>query len=512
MRAEARADQPVSGHAAKGTPDVGRASGSTMHSQEQPGLRASHRLSVLMPVYNEQYSVRQIIHKVLTAPLPAGVERELIIVDDCSADDTPSILASVASEHPETIRLFSHKVNQGKGAAIRTSIQHASGDICVIQDADLEYDPAEYPKLIEPILDGDADVVYGSRYLPSDRRRVLYFWHSLVNRALTTLSNMLTDLTLTDMETGYKATKTSILKSIPIRCNRFDLEPELTAKFAKRGCRIYEVPISYRGRSYEEGKKITWRDGVRAIWKIVYYRFVDDIYDTPYGHAVMHRLSQTHRFNKWLADTVSPWVGENVLEIGARLGSITLKLIPRQSYTVSDVDPLHLDYLRTRFGNYSWMSVREVDAQKAADFDPLQETFDTVVCLNVLEHVARDEEALANVRRALVPGGSAIILAPQGQWLFSSLDRILGYHRRYSRRDLTEKCGRAGLDVIQVRSFNRVGSLVWLLNSWILRRKNLGKLQLKLFDSLIWLWRRIDRFLPLPGLSLIVVARRGEGV
>ena len=226
-----------------------------MHQTESTEPGRTEKLSILMAVYNEQYFVEQTIDKVLAAPLLSGMERELIIVDDCSTDGTPAILERIAREHPETISLYTHETNRGKGAAIRTTIQYATGDICIIQDADLEYDPGEYQKLIQPILDGDADVVFGSRFLPSDRRRVLYFWHTLVNRFLTTLSNAFTDLHLTDMETGYKATKTSILKSIPIRSNRFDLEPELTAKFAKRGCRIYEVPISYRGRSYEEGKK-----------------------------------------------------------------------------------------------------------------------------------------------------------------------------------------------------------------------------------------------------------------
>ena len=461
-----------------------------------------------MPVFNEQYFVEQIIDQVLNAPLPPGIERELIIVDDGSSDDTAAILARITSAHPETIQLYFHPANQGKGAAVRTALQHATGDICIIQDADLEYDPRDYQKVIQPILDGDADVVYGSRFFTSDRRRVLYFWHSLGNRFLTTLSNMLTDLNLTDMETCYKAVRSPILKSIPIRSNRFDLEPELTAKFAKRGCRIYEVPISYRGRTYEEGKKITWWDGVRTVWKIIYYRLVDDIYDDLYGHAILYRLSQTHHFNRWMVDTVKPWIGKTVLEIGAGLGNLTTKLIPRQFYTASDIDPLHLDYLRSRFGSYKWMEVREIDLGNPADFEPIQERFDTIVCLNVLEHIQEDEQALENMYRTLVPGGVAIILVPQGQWLYGSVDRIAEHCRRYSRRELTEKCERTGFTVEKIFSFNRVSLLPWFVNTCILQRTNFSKVQLKLFDSLIWLWRRIDRFLPLPGLSLIVVAQK----
>jgi glycosyltransferase involved in cell wall biosynthesis len=464
-----------------------------------------------MPVFNERYFVEQIVAGALQAPLPPGVERELVIVDDRSTDGTSRILERIAAAHPGVVRLYSHEVNRGKGAAVRTAIGHATGDICVIQDADLEYDPRDYAKLLLPILNGDADVVYGSRFLPSTYRRVFFFWHAMGNWLLTTMSNLFTDLSLTDMETCYKAAKASILKSIPIRSDRFGIEPELTAKFAKRGCRIYEVPISYRGRTYDEGKKITWADGLKAIWTILHFWVVDDVYDERYGHDILHRLSRTHRFNRWMADAVKPWVGEAVLEIGGGLGNLTLKLVPRSSYTVSDVDPLHLEYLKSRFGSYAWMDVRKVDLTLPEDFDVLEGRFDTVVCLNVLEHVAPEDRALANLHRALAPGGRAILLVPQGPRLYGSLDRVLGHCRRYTRRELVEGCERAGFEVDRVMSFNRVGWLPWLVNGRIMRRRNFGKLQLKLYDSLIWLWRRVDRWLPLPGLSIIAIARKPDG-
>ena len=465
------------------------------------------KLSILIPVFNEQFFIRQLIEKVLAASLPTGIERELVVVDDGSNDETPSILRQLSGEHPEHIHLHTHPVNRGKGAAIRTCIAHATGDICIIQDADLEYDPVDYPTVIQPILDGDADVVYGSRFLPSDRRRVLFFWHALGNRILTNFSNMLTDLNLSDMETGYKATKTSILKSIPIRSNGFDLEPELTAKFAKRGCRIYEVPISYHGRSYDEGKKITWRDGVRALGRIVYFRLVDDMYESAYRHA-QYRLSRTPRLNQWLAGEIVSHVGKRVLELGAGLGNITLKMLPRHAYHVTDVDPLHLDYLKSRFGHYSWVTVSKVDASDPVHMDPLAGMFDTVLCLEVLDQVEEDEQALANINRSLTPGGRAVFVVAQGKWLYGPLDRVLGQVRRYSRSEITGKCQRAGMVVEQVRSFNRVGSVIWFFNSLLLRRSSIGKLQLKLFDSSIWLLRHIDRLLPLPGASLVVVARQ----
>jgi glycosyltransferase involved in cell wall biosynthesis len=226
-------------------------------------------LTAVMPVYNEAATVAEVIRVVL-AQRPV---LELIVVDDCSSDGTWAKLQDLA-RNESRIRLIHHEINQGKGAALRTGIAHATSPIVIIQDADLEYDPAEYYRLINPILSGKADVVFGSRFLGSPGgHRVLYFWHSVGNRFLTTCSNMATDLNLTDMETCYKTFRREILQKIRIQENRFGFEPEITAKVAKTGVRIYEVAISYSGRTYAEGKKIGWRDGVRAMWCIVKYNF-----------------------------------------------------------------------------------------------------------------------------------------------------------------------------------------------------------------------------------------------
>jgi glycosyltransferase involved in cell wall biosynthesis len=220
-----------------------------------------------MPCYNEAETIETIVQKVLEVNLP--VERELIIVDDCSTDGTRDYLKTLQG-CPE-VKLILHEANRGKGAALRTGFSHAVGDLIIIQDADLEYDPEEYPKLLKPILDNKADVVYGTRFVGGESHRVLYFWHSLGNRFLTFLSNMFTNLNLTDMEVCYKIFKKSVLEQITLQEDRFGFEPEFTAKVARLGCPIYEVGISYYGRTYEEGKKINWRDGFRAIYVILKY-------------------------------------------------------------------------------------------------------------------------------------------------------------------------------------------------------------------------------------------------
>jgi len=227
------------------------------------------KLSVVIPCYNEVNTICQVVQAVKASPV---AEKEIIIVDDCSKDGTRQLLESQLES--EVDQVIYHTKNQGKGAALRTGIAHATGDIVIIQDADLEYDPQEYTLMIEPIIKDKADVVFGSRFQGGRPHRVVYYWHRVGNGFLTTLSNMFTNINLTDMETCYKAFRREIIQSIPIEENRFGFEPEITAKVAKTGCRIYEVGISYYGRTYQEGKKIGWKDGFRAIYCILKYNLL----------------------------------------------------------------------------------------------------------------------------------------------------------------------------------------------------------------------------------------------
>lgn len=239
-----------------------------MSTEPQP----DRRLSILVAAFNEERTIAACVDAIIATPFPEGLDRELIIVDDGSTDGTWECIQMLTQKYPEEVRVFRFSENRGKGAALRRGIEEMSGDIAIFQDADLEYDPRDIPRILKPILDGRADVVFGSRFT-SGERRVLFFWHCLGNKILTLLSNMLNDTNWSDMETCYKALTREALKSMPLFSNRFGIEPEIAAKVARNGFRMYEVPITYNGRGYEDGKKIGWRDGVAALWFILKYRF-----------------------------------------------------------------------------------------------------------------------------------------------------------------------------------------------------------------------------------------------
>ncbi|MHC1581330.1 MAG: glycosyltransferase, partial [Methanopyraceae archaeon] len=466
-------------------------------------------LTVVVPVYNERHLVAESVRRVLGVESPRIERLDVILVDDGSTDGTREVLRGLAEEYPERITLVEHDTNQGKGAAVRTGIALAKGTVTVVHDADLEYDPQDLDRMMVPFVRGEADAVYGSRFVTSEYRRVLYFRHALGNRLLTFLSNLITDLNLTDMETCYKAVRTRLLQSIPIRSNDFRVEPELTIKLAKRRARIYEVPITYAGRTYEEGKKIGFADAVLALGAMLRWLVIDDIYqEDEYGSNILVSMAGVPNVNRWMADAVRPHVGARVLEIGSGIGNLARHILPRDRYTASDINPHYLDYLQNFAEGRPYLEVRELDLAKPDDFAALEPGHDTVICLNVLEHVADDAGALRSLHKALEPEGRLVLRVPQGPGVFGTLDEALGHHRRYTREGLQRLLEESGFRVEEMLDFNRATLPAWWFNGKVLGRRHFGRVQLKAVNLLTWLFRPLDRVLPWHGTSLIAIGRK----
>lgn len=489
-------------------------------------------LSVLVPVYNEQHLVAASLERLELLEASPYLERiQVVVVDDCSRDATAEVLKAFATARgvawqengpiEEGVELrghgrkgkiewvfVRHVLNGGKGAAVRTALREADGEISVIHDADLEYHPRDLVRIVKVFVEEQADAVFGSRFAGGEARRALLFRHELGNKLLTFLTNWVTNVNLTDMETCYKAVRTSLLKSIPIYSDDFRLEPELTIKLAKREARIFEIPISYSGRTYQEGKKISWRDGFKALWAILRFWVSDRVYaEDAYGSQILARLARAPRFNTWMADTVRPWCGQKVLEIGSGTGNLTRQLVPRGTYVASDVNPLYLQTLRALTADRPYLEVTLTDVTRAESFPHVEGGFDTVICLNVVEHVDDDLGALRNIHGVLGPGGRAIVLVPRGPDLFGTLDEVLGHKRRYTDASLARLASEAGFEVQELVHFNRIGTLAWWLNGKLLRRRRFGLVQIKLLNLLTPLFRLVDRALPFPPLSLIALLR-----
>jgi glycosyltransferase involved in cell wall biosynthesis len=459
-------------------------------------------LSVIVPCYNERATVAELLKRVRDVP----IDKEIVVIDDVSTDGSRDVVAALAREWPE-IRQFLQPVNQGKGAAIRRGIAEARGEIILIQDADLEYDPEEYPKLIQPIVDGHADVVFGSRF-EGYPRRVMLFWHRMGNTFLTFLSNMTTNLDLTDMETCYKVFRREVIQSIPLRSNRFGIEPEITAKIAKRGYRIFEVPIAYYGRDYWEGKKINWKDGFSALWTILRYGLFHDPASEPRTFTQIRRRSRLRRYNQWLWDRMRPFVGQRVLEAGAGHGAMTRFLYGRELIVAGDKETAYVDRLRNMFRRRPGIQVERVDLESDSSLALAHYRFDTVTLINVLEHTSDDVAVLRRARELVGAGGRVIVFVPAGQSLFGSMDQAIGHARRYERDELVAKLQQAGLEVEHVSFQNRIARLAWRLNSKVLGRKALPSGQSRVFDMLVPLLRRLEGENPSKGLSLIAAGRK----
>jgi glycosyltransferase involved in cell wall biosynthesis/protein-L-isoaspartate O-methyltransferase len=470
-------------------------------------------LSVVVPCFNEEATVERSIARLLAQPFVC----EVVVVDDCSTDRTPELVAELSDPR---LRVIRHERNMGKGAALRTGFGATTGPFIGVHDADLEYDPRDLGVLLEPLLSGEADVVYGSRFLTTEAHRVLYFWHSLGNKALTLFANMMTNLNLSDMETCYKVFRREVLERITIEEDRFGVEPELTAKVAAMGVRVYEIGISYHGRSYADGKKIGWRDGARAFISVAkhstsarlderrrrrrpseFERADAELADT------LENLDHAVNYVDWVAAQFAPHVHGRVLEVGAGHGTFSPLLAERASeLVITEPSERAAEILRARYGADDRVVVATEDLERAVARGP----FDTIVLINVLEHIQDDDKALVQLREALAPGGTLCLYVPAFEVLYSDFDRQIGHYRRYTTRTLDQRVRDAGLDPVDSYYVNAAGFAAWLLTARVLNRAPTSRRLVSVYDrGAVPLIRVLeDRVRPPFGQSLVSISRR----
>ncbi len=465
----------------------------------------SKKLSIIVPVFNERPFIHECISKLGKVCQTLPLSLEIIAVDDGSTDGTREVLAELENDF-DFFRAVYQDQNCGKGAALQRGISEASGEFILFQDADMEYDPADIPAVLKPLLDGLADVVYGSRFTISPARKILNYHHQAGNKFLTFLSNLATGLNLTDMETGYKAFRADVLKTIPFRSCRFGIEPEITAKVAKRHCTIYEVPVSYNGRSYGEGKKITWKDGFAAIYTILKFWLIDDCYQKDQILNSYDDLEFTHHAQKRLVLGVWPYLGDNIIEIGSGIGSISRILPIREKITLTESRKELLDLLDKGFEGKNRMEVAHLNIEEKPPTEMIS-NFDTAIFLNQLQFFQDEKMILDNLHSLLKDKGRLLISVP-GHQEMGSYERKLGYLRRYSEKSAIDLVEKSGFRVLSTFQSNYPALIIW---KYLIKKADREELPLvfaKIADTLVNKLAFWEKNLKLPGLTQVVVAEK----
>jgi SAM-dependent methyltransferase len=489
------------------------------------GEELSMKLSVVVPFYNELRTLPTVIDRLLKVDFSAlGLETELIFVDDGSTDAGRSLLDPLPRDD---VRVIVHPTNRGKGAAVKTGLEAATGDILCIQDADLEYDPRDLPALLEPILDGDYEVVYGSRFRGSAAG--LYYTHRIANRLLNLMVNVAFNRYLSDVYTGYKVFTRQAFRGLKLTAKTFTVEMELTAHFLRKGLVIFEVPISYRARTYAEGKKIHFKDGFLAAGAVARYRLrprpevtgpasfgapdKPGVMRAVEGGATIHTLgledlATAHRYRRYLHGLVAPYLGRSVLEVGAGLGDFSAQLLDRDRLVVNDNDPICVRALDERFGERPGIEVLPADVLKLKVEPPV----DSVVALNVLERMDDDVAALRSMARAALPGGRVLLIVPAFPSLAGAFDDALGHLRRYTPDSLRAAVEAAGLIPEVIRPVNLLGGLAWWAAVRVGRQGRPTPALVNLYDRMVVpaeraLERRVQ---PRFGQSILCVAQVPE--
>jgi glycosyltransferase involved in cell wall biosynthesis len=463
------------------------------------------KLSIILPTFNDRETVRDAVASLQHAPLE-GLDREVIVVDDASTDGTREVLGEMTGRGLRVLHLPRH---EGRGPAIARGFAAARGDVCVVGDTGLAYDLGGYSMLVRPILAGKADVVFGSRFLGSPRgHRVLGFRESLASRLLTLLSNALTGLNLTDIAASCKAMTRQVASRLDLKSPGPDVESEIACKVSRLGVRVYEVPVAHQG-TVKPARRVGAADAIRMLGALARYAAWEGPEDDV-GVRTLRRMARLAAYNKWLHASFERYLGDRILEVGAGVGNQTQYFIDRDRVVASDIEAHYVDELRAKFGHKPGVRVASfrfpLDADALADLG--RERIDTVVCLNVLEHIEDDRAALEDFARILPPGGHLVLIVPSMPSLYGSLDVHLHHYRRYERERLRRLLTETGFEADTLRYMNRLAVPGWWLNSRVLKRKVLPRGQLGLFRLIMPLLKLEERRPPSFGLSLLALARR----
>ncbi len=491
-------------------------------------FRSSMKLTLIVPIYNERIYLPEVFKRIVGAVYPEGITSlEIIAVDDGSDDGSAEWLKTLALDGkcglPVSLILELNPSNRGKGRCVRQGIDRSTGDFVVIQDADLEYNPSNLKELLEPLLSGSADAVFGSRFLGTPRR-VIYFWHAAANRALTGLFNLLFNTTLTDITTGYKVFRGEILRSMILKQDQFGIEVELAGSVALAKLRLFEVGISHHGRTYSEGKKFRRLDAVAIGLLILKTAFVRPspfkagmrqtltaLYHAAYLLYAQPLIKLLKKVN--IIQKTPSRAARRILEIGSGVGGVTQGLLWGDVVVASDIDEDSIQFIRSRYSFHPGFKAVRWDATLAVDDaqTPPEVScggFDLIVAFNVLEHIQNDAQALRQWSLLLAPGGTIVILVPYSQALFSPVDRAVGHYRRYSKAQMENLVSQCGGNPIEIQFWNPIGILGWIWNSKILRRSQLPEGQVALYSLIKPLIAPLEAFFSRwIGLSLVCAAR-----
>lgn len=481
------------------------------HAEEQANSQCEaqaefHKLSVLMPICNHRWTLRQIVARTLS--MPTSLELELVAVDDGSEDGSWELLEELAADDPR-IKTIRHEHTQGKGTAVRTAIDAMTGDLAVVQEGGLDYDPHDIPALLEPLLAGKADAVFGSRYSSG---QVHSFWQSVKNQSLTLLSNLLNNLQLSDTEAAYKVVRADILKQLRLQAKSTTLEAELTCRLAQWGARLYEVPISYYGQSSPANRNGWLWPTLKSLGQMVRCRCWDTRFTPHSGFYILTSMAQANGYNQWILNHVKDFMGTRVLEAGSGIGNLSQLLLNRERLVLIDYEDIYVRALKQRFGRQGNVRVDQADLTTEASYHQWEdERLDTIFCSNVLEHLENDVDVLSYFQQTLVPGGHCVIVVPSGKWLYNGMDEELGHFRRYSPEELANKMAEAGLEVVHTERFSKLGSLAWAWSGHVMRKRHISPSHMLTFERILPIAKLLEYCLPVPGMSLIMVGRKPEG-